>query len=91
MDPTDKDKLPPFYLSAWSLLILQWDNLMDTDEYMKYQDLEYFPIRHVPINSATITVNRLYMDLMKKVRNLDKTGSDWSMQFKTFALPHSDK
>lgn len=64
---------------------------MDTDEYMKYRDIVSFATRDVSINSATITVNRLYMDLMKKVRNLDKNWSDWSMLFKTLALPHSEK
>lgn len=48
---------------------------MDTDEYMKYRDIVSFATRDVSINSATITVNRLYMDLMKKFEIWTRTGA----------------
>lgn len=68
-----------------------WLSQMETPEYKTAFFAELDDLRLIPIEAAAAAVTRLYTDLIDRVRELVKTGGNWTIDLKSFSLPSTDK
>ena len=52
---------------------------------------QFITFHNTPVPQAQEAVYKEYLELLKTIEDLDKTGSDWTYKLKTFALPRTDK